>query len=68
VKLLAMPGRRICEVQFNHEQQGLVTASGLNSAAAAAEAGIDAEIKPACGMIDVSRMCPFSELLSRKSD
>jgi HTH-type transcriptional regulator, global nitrogen regulator NrpRI len=60
---LARPGERICEVPFSHEQVGLVTLSGLNPVAAAAEAGIHVSNRAMCGMIEFARMRPARELL-----
>ena len=51
---LGKPGERICEVPFNPEKVGLVTLSGLNPVAAAAEAGIQVSNRPMCGMIGLN--------------
>jgi repressor of nif and glnA expression len=60
---LAKPGEQICEIPFNHDKVGLITLSGLNPAAAAMEADIEVANRAMCGMIKVSRLRPFSELL-----
>ncbi|MBN1375306.1 MAG: DUF128 domain-containing protein [Dehalococcoidia bacterium] len=57
------PGERLYEVPFNHEKVGLVTLSGLNPAAAAAESGIYVSNRAMCGMIEVARLRPVQELL-----
>jgi HTH-type transcriptional regulator, global nitrogen regulator NrpRI len=61
--VLAKPGERICEIPFNHEKVGLITLSGLNPVAAVVEAGIEVTCRAMCGMIEVSRLRPVSELL-----
>ena len=60
---LARPGERICEVPFNHEKVGLVTLSGLNPVAAAAEAGIQVSTRAMCGMMEFAKLKPVGELL-----
>jgi len=60
---LARPGEKICEIPFNHEKAGLVSLSGLNAAAAVAESGMTVSNHAMCGLLDVSRLRPFSELL-----
>jgi HTH-type transcriptional regulator, global nitrogen regulator NrpRI len=61
--VLAKPGERICEIPFNQEKVGLITLSGLNPAAAAAEAGIELKNRPMSGMMELARMRHVSELL-----
>jgi HTH-type transcriptional regulator, global nitrogen regulator NrpRI len=61
--VLARPGEKICEIQFNHDKVGLITLSGLNPAAALVESGIEVEIRPMCGMIDVTRLRPVEGFL-----
>jgi len=60
---LARPGEKICEIPFNHEKAGLVSLSGLNAAAAVAESGMAVSNHAMCGLLDVSRLRPFVELL-----
>jgi HTH-type transcriptional regulator, global nitrogen regulator NrpRI len=61
--VLAKPGERICEVPFNHDMVGLVTLSGLNPVAAAAEAGIQVSNRAMCGMMEAAKLRPIKELL-----
>ena len=60
---LARPGEKICEIPFNPEKAGLVSLSGLNAAAAVIESGIAASNHSIFGLLDVSRLRPFVELL-----
>jgi len=60
---LARPGEKICEIPFNPERAGLVTFSGLNAATAAIESGIAVTNHSICGLLDVSRLRSFAELL-----
>jgi HTH-type transcriptional regulator, global nitrogen regulator NrpRI len=60
---LARPGEKICEVPFNHEKVGFITLSGLNPAAAAAEAGIQVSNRAMCGMMEFARLRPVTELV-----
>ncbi len=60
---LARPGEKICEIPFNPEKAGLVSLSGLNAASAVAESGITVSNHSICGLLDVSRLRPFAELL-----
>ncbi len=60
---LARPGERMCEIPYNHDKTGLVTLSGLNAAAAAAESGLAVTNHAMCGLLEVSRLRPFVELL-----
>lgn len=60
---LARPGERICEIPHNPDRVGLIALSGLNPAAAATESGIEATNMPMCGMMDLSKLRPFRELL-----
>jgi repressor of nif and glnA expression len=60
---LSRPGEKICEIPFSPERAGLVTFSGLNAAAAAIESGIAVTNHSICGLLDVSRLRPFDELL-----
>jgi HTH-type transcriptional regulator, global nitrogen regulator NrpRI len=61
--VLARPGEKICEIPFNQEKVGLITLSGLNPAAAVAEAGIEVINRAMCGMMEVSKLRHVSELL-----
>ena len=61
--VLARPGEKICEMPFSQEKVGLVTLSGFNPAAAAAEAGIEVENRSMCGMMEVLKMRPVNELI-----
>jgi repressor of nif and glnA expression len=60
---LGRPGEIICEIPFNHDKAGLVSLSGLNAAAAAAEGGMTVTNHAMCGLLEVSRLRPFIELL-----
>jgi len=60
---LARPGERICEIPFNPDKAGLVSLSGLNATAAVVESGIAVSNHAMCGLLDVSRLRPFVELL-----
>jgi len=60
---LARPGEKICEIPFSPERAGLVSFSGLNAAAAVIESGIDVTNHSICGLLDVSRLRSFAELL-----
>ncbi|MDD5398886.1 MAG: NrpR regulatory domain-containing protein, partial [Dehalococcoidia bacterium] len=60
---LARPGEKICDIPFNPEKAGLVSLSGLNAAAAVTENGTAVSTHSMCGLLDVSRLRPFVELL-----
>lgn len=61
--IMARPGDKICEIPYNPDKLGLITFSGLNPAAAVAESGMEIICRAMCGMMDVSRLKPFKELL-----
>lgn len=61
--VLARPGEKICEIPYNHEKVGLITLSGLNPVAAVVEAGVEVVNRAMCGLMEVARLRPFSELL-----
>ncbi len=61
--VLSRPNDKICEIPCSGEKVGLITLSGLNPAAAAVEAGVDISCRSMAGMLDVSRLRPFEELL-----
>ena len=60
---LARPGEVLCEIPHNQDRVGLVTLSGLNPVAAAVECGIEAVNHAMSGLMEVSRLRPFSELI-----
>jgi hypothetical protein len=60
---LARPGESICEVPFSSEKVGLVAMSGLNPAAAVAEAGLQVTTRAMSGIMEVARLKPASQLV-----
>lgn len=60
---LARPGEVLCEIPHDQDRVGLVTLSGLNPVAAAVEHGIEATNHAMAGLMEVSRLRPFAELL-----
>ena len=61
--VLARPGDKICEIPYNPEKAGLITLSGLNPAAAIAEAGLQVINRAMSGVMDLTKLRPFSELI-----
>ncbi|MDD5313289.1 MAG: NrpR regulatory domain-containing protein [Dehalococcoidia bacterium] len=61
--MLARSGEAVCEIPRNPDKVGLITLSGLNPAAAAAEAGIKISNMAMCGMMEITKLRPFRELL-----
>jgi repressor of nif and glnA expression len=60
---LSRPGDRICEIPSGHDRVGLITLSGLNPAAAAAESGLPVTTRAMCGLMDAAALRPFTDLI-----
>lgn len=60
---LARPGEVLCEIPHDQDRVGLVTLSGLNPVAAAVEYGIEATNHAMAGLLEVTRLRPFTELV-----
>jgi hypothetical protein len=60
---LASPGETTFEIYVGQDRAGLVTLSGMNPAAAAAEGGIELSRYPMCSMLEVNRLSLFADLI-----
>jgi len=61
--ILARSGEAVCEIPRSPDKVGLIALSGLNATAAAVESGIDVTNKAMCGMMEITKLRPFRELL-----
>jgi repressor of nif and glnA expression len=57
----------VCEIHVNLNEIGIVLLGGLNPAAAAVEAGIEAENHCMSTLVDYSQLVPFTEVLHEAS-